>query len=635
MDRQCYERWWTETMEYIRTVPGKVYLDQLTNLTRENIKKYGGDAEVTERGVVDLLNGTGKYLKADVVTGGIYTVPSQRRELDRRLKEANPEYRYNRYLYEPCPPEGLEDGAAAFEELIERPGAVSFDREALEITLDISAPAEREVVTDYFDINLIPRLLLRRFPDLSPMERSKARFGKFTASGVVFTRGACLRWDGDVPFAPVFSKGMCFSEAAFCGPVDVGNLTIDFDSDDGVLDDGYETAKADFRNVRFFAGARFRDVRFTGEARDMEISFEDARVGESLEFINVDFGHTAVNLFQMVLGDFVWYIKRPETPKKDGYTRLLRFVNVDISEESSIDMSDAEIDGAMIIFENVPNIPLTRVLLAPRKYEDAPEKDECPGNFLKFKNCEIDRTLHIGNVSALSFLRTSNYGKVVGASNWGAFTAVTPSGGRKHIIDPLLRAVYNNSTPDEPDSPNAVNELNYSKAKDFVMLKENFNAAGKYDEEDEAFILYMHYKPYIDSVQHPAGGKALPREYPWTKYMYRLLEVVGRYGISPVRVVVSLALEVLFFTLGYWLVAMSLGAGAFSTGETVLSALRAGGAAANILPSFIFSLSNVVPFVSQFEPIHWSVTVLSVLENAIGSFLVGYFSVAVVRKTLR
>ena len=49
----------------------------------------------------------------------------------------------------------------------------------------------------------------------------------------------------------------------------------------------------------------------------------------------------------------------------------------------------------------------------------------------------------------------------------------------------------------------------------------------------------------------------------------------------------------------------------------------------------MFSLECVVPFVSQYERISMFVCVVTAIENAIGSFLVGYFSVAIVRKTLR
>ena len=100
------------------------------------------------------------------------------------------------------------------------------------------------------------------------------------------------------------------------------------------------------------------------------------------------------------------------------------------------------------------------------------------------------------------------------------------------------------------------------------------------------------------------------------------------------------------FTLIYWVAACVQGIQAFSIGGTMGSVWDYANAAAvenawssslllKLLVSLLYSLEGVIPFVSQFEPISLFVCIVTAVENALGSFLVGYFSVAVVRKTLR
>lgn len=169
------------------------------------------------------------------------------------------------------------------------------------------------------------------------------------------------------------------------------------------------------------------------------------------------------------------------------------------------------------------------------------------------------------------------------------------------------------------------------------MLKENFAAAGQYDREDVAFILYMEYKPYIDAVNMGKKPSCLLRR----KMLYQTLYALGKYGVSPGRVLISMLLTVLVFALGvYYPLALVLGTQAFSLSNS-LGGIWMGEAATAaswlemLIASLLFSLEGVVPFVSQFEPIHLGVCFAAAAENFIGSFLIGYFSVAVVRKTLR
>ena len=532
------ETWWIEIMRYVREAPGRLYEDQLERMLRERNIHRGSvaiDAFLNER-----FDGERRmFLKVDPVTRGIYTVPSQRKELDACIyahTRGTPRpYKYNRFLYQeapdPCP-----DTALTMDALLGDETVFAFDRERMELSIDLArlGSAESPAAVRDFDINRV----LAAFRGTEEFH-----FGEIDASGVVFYGDTCLHLKdetGETPL-PHFKKGMCFSEATFCGSLDVGNLVFEFDADKSRVSAGYDCNKVDFRNVRFFDGVLFRDIEFYGEAPDMEISFEDARIQRSLDFINVNFGHMAVNFFQTVLGNYIWHVPKDELKSRPAAEHVLGFKNVLMADDSSIDMTDAEMTDTKIVFENVPALPLAKICLAPVRFADAglSPQEECPNNYLLIKNCEIQKTLYIGNVSALSFYDSCNYGKIVEAADWGDFLVTTLSGKRKHIVSPILKAVYNNQNIDvyrrgKYTEDECRNLLCYTKAKDFVMLAEDFSAQGKYDQQDEAFILYMEFKPYINSVYRKTSREQdpLPKSDGLTRWLYRLLYFVAN-TVSP------------------------------------------------------------------------------------------------------
>lgn len=649
-------RWWTETLEYVRTISGKIYRDQLFRLSKENYQKYfQSEIPTTEENIVDYLNQNTPtcmaeiFLKVDPVTDGIYTVPSQRVTLDALLYAANENYVYNPCLYMDTPENMAATSEISFAQLQEKPFFQEVFRLSgdMELTIDLTALRKHKIYGfRSFCLDEIAEYFLN-----SAARPDAFHFGKINACQMIFFGKTQLGFSPERIDLPTLSSGVCFSEATFCGSLHVENLVFSFDNKHS---GGKESAdnKLDFRNARFFDAVSFRDVRLTGDTADTELTFEDARIQEEISFVNVDFGNANIYFFQTVVGDFVSYVDaEPRSPAKP---RKVQFKNIDISDASQIDFSDAEMTGAELVFENIPSFPQAKLCLAPAQVfkNGVLLPGYCPQNYLLIRNCEICRTLYIGNVAELSFQDSYNYSKIVGASNWGAFPGgkayrSTSRGlGGTYISNPLLRAVYNNKHL--LDSDNATNELAYAKAKDFIMLKENFCSLGKYDEEDEAFILYMEFKPYINStlLRKKKSQRKKPYKDLGSNFLYKCLYAFGKYGISPGRVVFALLIMVLTFGLLYFIAACTQGINAFSLNGTLHNVWNYADPAAfnssvahplllNLLVSFLYSIEGVIPFVSQFEPISLFVCILTVAENALGSFLVGYFSVAVVRKTLR
>ncbi len=92
-------------MEYLRTVSGTVYADQLKRYASGMVEAYGGERTIPDNvHIVDYLNsfsGNNKteFIKTHPLTEEIYTVPYMRRILDFVIYDNNPEYVFNKYLY--------------------------------------------------------------------------------------------------------------------------------------------------------------------------------------------------------------------------------------------------------------------------------------------------------------------------------------------------------------------------------------------------------------------------------------------------------------------------------------------------------------------------------------------------------
>lgn len=662
-------KWWHDVLEYIRVAPGRIYPEQVLQRlayfyqcdqgSKSQLPKAAFDDVVSFLNTYDPeLNGPGNnrhILKSDVLTGGIYTVPSQRAVLDGMLHRNNPQYSYNKYLYMDTPDPGLPHGLsmdALLSEPERRPGVFTYEPEAGELSVDLTAlgaPGE-EVVIHEFHLGRVIDTLSRRWQINS--------LGIFQAAGVRFTGDTEFSMD-DLKTNAVCTRGACFNGATFCGQFVMRGITFSFDADMDHIQDGYEENKVDFRNTRFFGNAAFKDVRFLGDMLDMEISLEDARVQEKIEFFNADFGHASLNCFQMVVGSFI------DRVTTDGFhcstsqekRRAIRLSNVTADEDVTFDFSDVEMDQGEVVFSGIPMLPLTKLCLSPIRHRDpvdGSQKIRCPENYLLLWNCEIHKTLYVGNFSELSLRGTHNYGRIVGSDNWGKVHRNkgdyrTRSRGLvgTPIDNGLLLAMYNDrqigrytGSGKDPEKT-CRSQLALSKAQGFTILKENFQAMGMYDEEDVAVILYMEFKPYVDSIQRSylKRDRQAPTRSLMTNILYRILYETGQYGISPLRAVVATTVLLGICAALYIMAAITQGTDAFTLGSAMNGFWREGysnpTALDALIASCMFSLECIVPFVSQYEPISMFVCVVTAIENAIGSFLVGYFSVAIVRKTLR
>lgn len=671
-----YERpdWWFDIMEYIRTVSGTVYEDQIKDLIKKHAANISSqDVALSQTDVTEFLNRFTddhcgeydyKFLKIDERTAGIYTIPGARYILDRILWKHNPDYLYNEYLYtEDSPEKELIDSAYSIEDILDSTyQVVGFNNESRLISIDLTKLPRKngckQVVVNSFDIQKIIDEYFKRHKEY---EKKNIRIGFFNAPSIVFTGETKLSFEIKYSGTPIFTEGACFRESTFCGRFLMQNAVFMF-SDENEYEyssNDYNSCSLDFRNARFYDAANFNDVKFTGSAMDMLLSFEDTRFSTELTFTNIDFGRISINCFQTIFGRYYSneaYDFEIKPTKNNDF--LFRILHGNFEDGSRLEFRDVEMLQGDVIFQDIPNFPSANLSFIPLPQNKYRSKPICPNIYMLIRSCEIHQTLMIGNVSKLSFLDTNNYSKIVSTSNWASVSTESTYfqqkyryyskglGGTK-IINKLLLAVYNNDRVDcFKTAVNVENKLGLAKANDFIMLKENFNEIGIYDDEDTAFILYMEYKPILDSVLH---GKEPENATPWriTQFLYKILYGCGKYGISPIRVISALLVVMLSFTLFIYIPSVLLkGIDSFSLSNTmngswnygnlsVASSINSVSLWDKITISFVYSLENIIPFVSQFEPVSLFICIMTAVENCIGSFLIGYFSVAVVRKTLR
>ncbi len=202
-------------------------------------------------------------------------------------------------------------------------------------------------------------------------------------------------------------------------------------------------------------------------------------------------------------------------------------------------------------------------------------------NDLKLNGCIINRTLKITGAAVLSLKDTINLGYIY--CDWGK--------------NKVAKAIN--------DNEDTIRE----KERQFSLLKQNYNKIGSYEFEDSAFVEYMRCRR--GSMKSP-GLKSLDR----------LVDLIGVYGTKPSRVALTMLIV--------WTIFGCLFAVLDSNGALAYDQVQ------NWINGFYFSAvtfltigyGDIVPSVPLTK-------VLAPVEGMIGLFLMSYFTVSVVRKTLR
>jgi hypothetical protein len=167
------------------------------------------------------------------------------------------------------------------------------------------------------------------------------------------------------------------------------------------------------------------------------------------------------------------------------------------------------------------------------------------------------------------------------------------------------------------------------KAEQFRILKENFSGTGKYEDEDEAYIMFKRYEAQSWlTEQKEKGGIKKAVSYVPHAFQWLVFDKIGLYATSPGRVLFSVVIFWLFFGTLYFVTSLT---GLGSTGSSVGNP--------DHLTAFLQSFyhSAVTFFTIGYGDVYpmGLSRVISGLEGFMGVFMMSYFTVAFVRKVLR
>jgi len=168
------------------------------------------------------------------------------------------------------------------------------------------------------------------------------------------------------------------------------------------------------------------------------------------------------------------------------------------------------------------------------------------------------------------------------------------------------------------------------KSEQFLVLKETYNSTGRYADEDKAYIWYKRMELKSDLEYALARKKSNGIwAYPTAFFKWLLFDKVGLYATEPLRVLFSVGVVYTLFSLIYLVMPLVADTYIDTGGGEVLANLN------EVAKAFYYS---AITFLTIGYGEYYPVGVLRVfasLEGYVGVFLMGYFSVAFVRKVLR
>jgi len=167
------------------------------------------------------------------------------------------------------------------------------------------------------------------------------------------------------------------------------------------------------------------------------------------------------------------------------------------------------------------------------------------------------------------------------------------------------------------------------KADQFRILKENFNGTGKYEDEDEAYVMFKRYeaKSWL-TLQQEKGGIRKFASYIPHGFQWLVFDKIGLYATSPGRVLLSVVIFWVFFGSVYTVIDLSgLGKTVSSVGNPDQLSVTLQSFYHSAITFFTIGYGDVYPMGLS--------RVISGLEGFMGVFMMSYFTVAFVRKVLR
>ncbi|GAB5538620.1 MAG: hypothetical protein Salg2KO_07230 [Salibacteraceae bacterium] len=445
---------------------------------------------------------------------------------------------------------------------------------------------------------------------------------RFIGSTVSFE--SCFFGDGPVSFyhAEFAADQVSFEKSHFgAGKVNFHYAAFMSNS---VSFDGVEFQSGDVE----FISSKFADCRVTfkealfGEGNadfhyttfgDGSISFDKAVFGGGLvSFKRVDFGNGKVDFKRVDFGD--GYIDFSEAEFKSGKVvfRSAIFGDGDVAfndlvSESDFIFDNAEFGSGKLVFFGATARKLSFQLCQFNSYVDLRveqvQKIDLSHTIVRdivdmmpTERCSV-------TVQSMEFKGMRNLGNLY--IDWRA----------NHV----LRLILN-----QPESTLK------QKSEQFLILKESYNATGRYADEDKAYIWYKRYELKAD-LEHALekDPKNAIWAYPVTFSKWLIFDKIGLYATEPVRVLFSVGVVYSIFSLLYLILPYVADTYIDTGGGDVLAGMN------EVAKAFYYSAITFLTIgYGEFYPVG-VMRIFASIEGYVGVFLMGYFSVAFVRKVLR
>ena len=167
------------------------------------------------------------------------------------------------------------------------------------------------------------------------------------------------------------------------------------------------------------------------------------------------------------------------------------------------------------------------------------------------------------------------------------------------------------------------------KAEQFRTLKENFNTTGKYNDEDRAYVEFKRQEMVANLREHH-GRNPWSRLWTWPAYGFQWLifDKMGLFATNPLRVLGSMLVGYLLFSLVYFLLMLFSSAG-------IVSSIGDPDHLSTLAVAFYHSAITFLTIgYGDYYP-SGAIRIISGFEGFVGLFLMSYFTVAFVRKILR
>lgn len=454
------------------------------------------------------------------------------------------------------------------------------------------------------------------------------------------------------------SSGTDFSFAKFSGEAAVFSNAIFSDGPVTFYHANFAVKRAEFQETRFGSGlANFQyaefatehcmfdsvqfetgDVQFTSaKFGDSRVSFREAFFGEGMvDFHYSSFGNGNLTFDKAVFGGGEVSFKRVDF----GHGKV-DFKRVNFGD-GDIDFSEAEFKSGKIIFRSAVfgngNVIFDQLVSASDFIFDNAEFGNGKLSFygakaskLSFQLCQFNNyvDLRVNSVrkidlsytivrDIIDLMPTEKSRVEVEQMNFSGMRNL----GNLYVDwygNKVLKLVLSQS-----------DSTFKQKSEQFLVLKETYNATGRYADEDKAYVWYKRMELKADlAYAIEKNPKNAFWAYPTAFSKWLLFDKIGLYATEPLRVLFSVAVVYTLFSLLYLFLPYVADTHIGTGGGDVLSNLN------EVAKAFYYSAITFLTIgYGDYYPIG-IMRFFASIEGYVGVFLMGYFSVAFVRKVLR